>query len=203
MGEEPVILLDDVLSELDAKRQDFYSTNFTDVRCLLPAVKSQIKNSLKTEKSFCWTTERWADVSSSRTGHRYHNRNGYRNFRYGRVYSVKKDKGLSYCRRKRGRVVNVSFELPKSFVVCEKNGKITVYISQLSSKTLIKRSQSPYKELMYRWYGYKKEFCVWKWENAPTAEEEFHMPHRLQAEEKQNISAKSAEKRARLQLIRR
>lgn len=49
-----------------------------------------------------------------------------------------KDKGLSYCRRKRGRVVNVSFELPKSFVVCEKNGKITVYISQLSSKTLIK-----------------------------------------------------------------
>ena len=51
---------------------------------------------------------------------------------------------------KKGRVVNVSFELPKSFVVCEKNGKITVYISQLSSKTLIKRSQSPYKELMYR-----------------------------------------------------
>lgn len=53
MGEEPVILLDDVLSELDAKRQDFYLTNFTDVRCLLPAVKSRIKNSLKTEKSFC------------------------------------------------------------------------------------------------------------------------------------------------------
>lgn len=53
MGEEPVILLDDVLSELDAKRQDFYSTNFTDVRCLLLAVKSRIKNSLKTEKSFC------------------------------------------------------------------------------------------------------------------------------------------------------
>lgn len=53
MGEEPVILLDDVLSELDAKRQDFYSTNFTDVRCLLPAVKSRIKNSSKTEKSFC------------------------------------------------------------------------------------------------------------------------------------------------------
>ncbi len=38
----------------------------------------------------------------------------------------------------------------KSFVVCEKKGKITVYISQLSSKTLIKRSQAPYKELMCR-----------------------------------------------------
>ena len=53
MGEEPVILLDDVLSELDAKDRIFYLTNFTDVRCLLPAVKSRIKNSLKTEKSFC------------------------------------------------------------------------------------------------------------------------------------------------------
>lgn len=51
---------------------------------------------------------------------------------------------------KNGNVVNVSYELPKSFVVCEKKGKITVYISQLSSKTLIKRSQAPYKELMCR-----------------------------------------------------
>ena len=36
-------------------------------------------------------------------------------------------------------VVNVSFELPKSFVVCEKNGEIVVYITQLSTKTLSKR----------------------------------------------------------------
>ena len=62
----------------------------------------------------------------------------------------KKTRDYLTAAEKRGRVVNVSFELPKSFVVCEKNGKITVYISQLSSKTLIKRSQSPYKELMYR-----------------------------------------------------
>ena len=51
---------------------------------------------------------------------------------------------------KNGDVITVSYELPKSFVVCEKKGKITVYISQLSSKTLIKRSQAPYKELMCR-----------------------------------------------------
>lgn len=62
----------------------------------------------------------------------------------------KKTRDYLTAAEKRGRVVNVSFELPKSFVVCEKNGKITVYISQLSSKTLIKRSKSPYKELMYR-----------------------------------------------------
>ncbi len=40
---------------------------------------------------------------------------------------------------KNKRVVNVSFELPKSFVVCEKNGEIVVYITQLSTKTLSKR----------------------------------------------------------------
>lgn len=41
---------------------------------------------------------------------------------------------------KEGRVVNVSFELPKSFVVCSENGKLTVYISQLSPATLEKRN---------------------------------------------------------------
>lgn len=59
----------------------------------------------------------------------------------------KKTRDYLTAAEKRGRVVNVSFELPKSFVVCEKNGKITVYISQLSSKTLIKRSQSPIRSL--------------------------------------------------------
>ena len=39
-----------------------------------------------------------------------------------------------------GRVVNVSSELPKSFVVCEHNRKVTVYISQISSQTLKKRA---------------------------------------------------------------
>ena len=40
---------------------------------------------------------------------------------------------------KNGQVVNVSMELPKSFVIAEKDGEKTVYISQLSSSTLIKR----------------------------------------------------------------
>lgn len=42
---------------------------------------------------------------------------------------------------KRGAVVNVSYELPKSFIVCRGGGKTTVYISQLSSKTLFKRQK--------------------------------------------------------------
>ena len=43
---------------------------------------------------------------------------------------------------KKHRVINVSTELPKSFIVCsdEKNGGITVYISQISCATLKKRS---------------------------------------------------------------
>ena len=43
---------------------------------------------------------------------------------------------------KKGNVVNVSYELPKSFVICYENGKTTVYISQLSSATLERRSDS-------------------------------------------------------------
>lgn len=43
-------------------------------------------------------------------------------------------------KEKEGRVVNVSYELPKSFVLCEnKNKEITVYITQISTSTLIKR----------------------------------------------------------------
>lgn len=42
---------------------------------------------------------------------------------------------------KKGQVVNVSYELPKSFVVCRKNGRTLVYITQLSTKTLLKRRQ--------------------------------------------------------------
>lgn len=42
---------------------------------------------------------------------------------------------------KGGRIVNVSEELPKSYVVCvDKEGTETVYISQISSTTLLKRA---------------------------------------------------------------
>ena len=43
---------------------------------------------------------------------------------------------------KKGEVVNVSYELPKSCVVCEKQGKTVVYITQLSTKTLLSRTES-------------------------------------------------------------
>lgn len=44
--------------------------------------------------------------------------------------------------QREGRVVNVSLELPKSFIVCEENGRETVYISQISTATLLRRAVS-------------------------------------------------------------
>ncbi len=42
--------------------------------------------------------------------------------------------------QKKGYVVNVTLEMPKTFVVCEIDGKTVVYISQISSATLKKRT---------------------------------------------------------------
>lgn len=41
---------------------------------------------------------------------------------------------------KEGRVVNVSLELPKSFILCYEKGMETVYIAQVSAATLRKRN---------------------------------------------------------------
>lgn len=44
-----------------------------------------------------------------------------------------------------GRVINVGEDLPKSFAVCQKGGrrgdKSTVYLSQLSTATLLRRAE--------------------------------------------------------------
>jgi len=44
---------------------------------------------------------------------------------------------------KAGRVISVTGELPNSFVVCEEHGDTSVYLSQLSSNTLLKRISAP------------------------------------------------------------
>ena len=45
---------------------------------------------------------------------------------------------LSFC-EKRKEVINVSYELPKSFILTSKNNKNKVYISQISPSTLSNR----------------------------------------------------------------
>lgn len=49
--------------------------------------------------------------------------------------------------QKGGRVVNVTQELPKSFIVCEQQGKEKVYISQISAATLRGRAKQRMKNL--------------------------------------------------------
>ena len=51
----------------------------------------------------------------------------------------KKTRDFLSLAQKRREVVNVSYELPKSFVVCMERGERKVYISQLSVKTLGRR----------------------------------------------------------------
>lgn len=44
--------------------------------------------------------------------------------------------------QREGRVVDVTSELPKSFIVCQEQGKEMVYLSQMSPATLLKRTLS-------------------------------------------------------------
>lgn len=41
--------------------------------------------------------------------------------------------------QQKNRVFEVSYELPKSFVICQEDNEITVYLSQISPATLEKR----------------------------------------------------------------
>ena len=53
--------------------------------------------------------------------------------------SYKTREYLSYA-EKQGKVINVSQELPKSFVICNENNEYIIYICQLAPNTLIKRA---------------------------------------------------------------
>ena len=41
-----------------------------------------------------------------------------------------------------GRIAAITDELPKSFVVCSENDHVCVYLSQLTSATLLKRAET-------------------------------------------------------------
>lgn len=44
-------------------------------------------------------------------------------------------------KQKEGKVVTVTEEIPKSFVICEQKGKENIYLTQLATATLKKRSE--------------------------------------------------------------
>ncbi|MBR3267348.1 MAG: DUF370 domain-containing protein [Oscillospiraceae bacterium] len=45
-------------------------------------------------------------------------------------------------REKAGKTVNISKEMPKSFVICEDNGEEKVYVSPIAAATLKKRAKT-------------------------------------------------------------
>ena len=47
---------------------------------------------------------------------------------------------------KEGKIVSVSDELPKSFIVCNEKDKTDIYLSQLSTQTLMKRGEAARKD---------------------------------------------------------
>ena len=43
---------------------------------------------------------------------------------------------------KAGQVINAAEDIPKSFVVCSEDSRLTVYLSQMATATLLRRSES-------------------------------------------------------------
>ena len=51
----------------------------------------------------------------------------------------KKTKEFLRINERNGVVENISEDIPKSYVICNENGRTKIYISQISSATLLKR----------------------------------------------------------------
>ena len=52
---------------------------------------------------------------------------------------------LKVC-EKENKVVNVSYELPKSYILYDFDGEYSIYLSALNTATLIKRMSEPFTE---------------------------------------------------------
>lgn len=51
----------------------------------------------------------------------------------------KKTKEFLRINERNGVVENISEDIPKSYIICNENGRTKIYISQISSATLLKR----------------------------------------------------------------
>lgn len=69
MGEEPVILLDDVLSEIDNERQDFLLNEIKDCQVFITCCEKSNKEQLKEGKIFQVENGEVTDVSALGTRH--------------------------------------------------------------------------------------------------------------------------------------
>ncbi len=53
----------------------------------------------------------------------------------------KKTKEFLRINENNGKILNVSEDIPKSYVICSEKGKTKIYVSQMSSSTLLKRAE--------------------------------------------------------------
>ena len=134
-GEEPVLLLDDVLSELDARRQDF------------------VLNQIRSGPAF---RHRQADPDRKRAGTggsgMYLNIGGDFSVRGETIVGVF-DLDNTSCSKwtrkflaeaqKAGAVVEATDELPKSFLVAAEYGQTRVYLTKYNAAILQRRLQEP------------------------------------------------------------
>ncbi len=54
----------------------------------------------------------------------------------------KHTKDFLKIKTKKNEVINISYEMPKSFILCTENEKEKLYISQISTQTLGKRAKN-------------------------------------------------------------
>ena len=54
---------------------------------------------------------------------------------------LEKTKEFLKINEKMGHMENISEDIPKSYVICNENGNTKIYISQISSATLFKRTE--------------------------------------------------------------
>ena len=147
-GEEPVLLLDDVLSELDARRQDF----------VLNQIRAGAHHLLRAGPAF---RHRQADPDRKRAGTggsgMYLNIGGDFSVRGETIVGVF-DLDNTSCSKwtrkflaeaqKAGAVVEATDELPKSFLVAAEYGQTRVYLTKYNAAILQRRLQEPQRSLI-------------------------------------------------------
>ena len=142
--EYPVLMLDDVLSELDAQRQAFVLNRIGGGQTLITCCEDARIAERTGGRVLTVQNGGSADVSAPRqSGHRAAKERP-RRVRHGHRHMVAphaRDAGKKW--EQAGQVENAAGdELPKAFVLCSLGSGQTCYLSQLNTATLYKRSKA-------------------------------------------------------------
>lgn len=141
-GEEPVLLLDDVLSELDARRQDFVLNQIRSGQVLITCCEPERITNIG--KRILWRADR-----SGRKRHvpEYRRRFSVRSESVVGVFDLDNTSCSKWTRKflaeaqRAGAIVEATDELPKSFLVVSEYGENRVILTKYNAAVLLKRMQ--------------------------------------------------------------